>query len=159
MDPLVAKIRFAKEAGQEIRDNHQLLRQRGWQVLHCEFPYLVVKLPPSPGGRVRLVKLDLENFDEEAPKWSLVHEAEGFPEVPQSEYPTSGLFLQNHSVTGKIFFCMPGFWDYHTYHGHVQDLWQNHRFTVLNGERVVKSGFKLGSLLMILHDHLNQNGG
>ena len=159
MDPIVAKFRFEQEAAQDIRDNYQLLRQRGWQVIHCDFPYLVVKLPPSPGGRVRLVKMDLANFDDEAPKWSLVKEEEGFPEVPQSEYPSGGLFLGGHSVTGKIFFCMPGFWDYHTYSGHVRDLWQNHRFTIQDGKRVIKSGFKLGSLLMILHDHLKQNGG
>lgn len=142
MDVLVAKRVFEREAVQGIRDNQDLLALRGWQVLACEFPMLVVKFAPTPSGRAHIVQVDAHDFGEQALRWKLVKDEDGYPELP-----------------GKPFVCVVGLIDYHSHQSHLNDPFENYRFRVEDGERKVQSGFTMAAILQMLERQLRSHGG
>lgn len=142
MHERVSKRIFDREAVRDIRDNRDLLALRGWQVIACEFPILVVKLSPTASGRVLNVRVDAHDFGTQALRWNLVRDEDGFPEEPN-----------------KPFICMAGLIDYHGHSSHLNDPFENYRIHVENGERKVRSGFTIGALLLMLERQLRQNGG
>ena len=116
--------------------SERLLTSRNWNLYSKEFPVLDVgfRAKGRPELRLRFVA---SNWNDEPPSVELLDSAGEFlKRLPQ--YP-GGVFNNGiHPATGRPFICMAGAREYHTYSGHVGDIWENYK---------QKAAYTLGGIL------------
>ncbi len=123
-DVAVARDRLAGRAQDIVADGH---------IVYCHFQ--------APGGGSYCLRLDGRAYDAEPLRLSAV-DADGRP-LPASGWPP-GLYHSEHPVLKVPFACVQGTYEYHTYPGHLVDVWDRYRH-----------GLRLADLL----DHLLRKCG
>jgi len=154
VDSEVSRTKFEREV-QEFRALGGVYRQRGWFLVHADFPHALVVLAASqltPPAIVAGVAFDFTNYDAEAPSVHLVNPFTNVPykasELPTTlnqgspavEVPLPGMpagaqmslnpvqpLMQAASPDEIPFLCIPGVREYHEHPGHTGDPWELHR--------------------------------
>jgi hypothetical protein len=113
-----------------------LLESRTWRVFQRAFPILDVGFEME--GRVPFrVQMSCEDWNDVPPAIALMtFDGAYLTAVPTG--PTGIFHAGPHDVTKRPFICMAGSREYHTYSGHVNDLWDNYKNV---------SGYSLGGIL------------
>ena len=106
-DVAVARDRLAGRAQDISIDGH---------VVYCHFE--------RPGGDNYCLRLDGRAYDADPFRLSVV-DAQDRP-LPASGWPP-GLYHSEHPVLKVPFACVLGTYEYHTYPGHVADVWDRYR--------------------------------
>jgi hypothetical protein len=159
VDPAVARAKFEREvdAYRKIAADQ---RQRGWLLLHAEFPEVLVAFASpqlNPPALLFGALLDFTNYDLWPPSVTIVNpftaeplrhrdippELQMMRRVPQMiAVPGLGQvagqveqpLLIAHGPDEVPFVCLPGVKEYHEHPAHSGDSWLNHRG---NGERTL----------------------
>ena len=97
------------------------LHSRNWTLNKLEFPIMDVTFKGSLPLRMRLTCNDWN----ELPPAAEILNPDGTDY--QGETKTSIFNMGIHNLTGRHFICMRGFREYHTYAGHLNDVWDTYR--------------------------------
>jgi hypothetical protein len=154
-DPSVSHKKFDREIA-EFRRLDAEYRQRGWFLVHAEYPDVFVLMASpklSPGAIVTAVSFDYTNYDAAPPSVKLVNPFTGQP-YKASELPTQLLralpeqqlqlagaaegapaiamqaaqpLMQALAPTDIPFLCLAGVREYHEHPAHSGDVWDLHR--------------------------------
>ena len=154
-DPAVSRKKFSRE----IAEFHSLgadYRQRGWFLVHAEFPQAVVVLASpklKPSAVVTGVSFDYTNYDAAPPSVRMVNPFTAQPykfselpiqllrALPEQKLQMPGMaegapafalqpqqpLLQAASKDEIPFLCLAGVREYHDHPAHSGDAWELHR--------------------------------
>lgn len=154
-DLAVSRRKFDREIA-EFRHLGDDYRQRGWFLVHAEYPRVLVILASpklSPSAIVSGVSFDYTNYDAAPPSVRLVHPFTGQPykaselptqllrALPEQQIQLPGLaegaphiamqpqqpLMQSHAPDEIPFLCLAGVREYHEHPAHNGDLWELHR--------------------------------
>ena len=149
-DPAVSRKKFEREIS-EYRTLGDQYRERGWLLVHAEFPRVLVVLAApklSPAAIVMGVAFDYTNYDAAAPSVRIVNPFTSAPykfkDIPtqlnrgiQQEIALPGMppgkmlvpqpYMQAHQPDDIPFLCLAGVREYHEHPAHSGDVWELHR--------------------------------
>jgi hypothetical protein len=153
-DPSVSRRKFDRELA-EYRSLGEEYRQRGWFLVHADFPRVLVILATpkvSPPAIVMGVAFDYTNYDAAPPSVKIVNPFSGepykFKDLPNplnralqaQEVSIPGLPADQKMLLGRVqsymqaygaedvpFLCLAGVREYHDHPAHSGDLWELHR--------------------------------
>jgi hypothetical protein len=156
VDPSVSRCKFDRELA-EYRELAREYRSRGWFLLDCEFPKVLVAFcsrKATPAAVVMGASLDYTNYDAAPPSVRIVNpfteEPYKFKELPSllnrailgQELSLPGMppgqkvvipglqaYMQAYGPDDVPFFCVAGVREYHEHPAHSGDLWELHRPT------------------------------
>ena len=154
VDPTVSGAKFDRELA-EYRLLAQEYRQRGWLLVHAEFPKVLVALAApqlKPTPIVTGVEFDYTNYDAAPPSVRLVNPFTGQPyklkevptmlnrSLPGQEISLPGMppsqkimmgaaqsYVQGYGPEDPPFLCLAGVREYHEHPAHSGDVWELHR--------------------------------
>lgn len=155
-DPTVSRKKFDAEIAQFKAMGH-LYRERGWFLVHAEYPNALVVLVATkvrPPVVVMGVAFDYSNYDAAPPSVRMVNPFTGEPykskelpsqlnrSLPQQAVELPGMPPGASMIVGQIqalmqsygpeeipFLCLSGVREYHEHPGHSGDVWELHRPT------------------------------
>lgn len=120
-----------------------LMAMRGWKLYVREFPVLDIGFQAADRRELR-IKFLAPNWNETPPSVQLLKADGQFaagPDLPQ--FQGTPFNAGNHPNTSRPFVCMAGSLEYHTYSGHVGDVWENYKN---------KAAYTLGGIMTQLWD-------
>ena len=154
VDPTVSRKKFEREIA-EYRALENKYRERGWLLVHAEFPkVLIVLAAPKliPAAIVMGVAFDYTNYDAAPPSVRIVNPFTGEPykfkelpnplnrALPRQEIAVPGIpaaarmmlagaqpYMQAHQPDDIPFLCLAGVREYHDHPAHSGDVWELHR--------------------------------
>lgn len=101
----------------------RLATNRGWTILHCEYPVLDVIIQHATQA-LRL-RFDCTGWDDVPPSIELLDEGGNHLAIVP---PCGGVFNSSqHPATGRLFVCMRGSREFHSHPGHLGEPWDDHR--------------------------------
>jgi hypothetical protein len=154
-DPTVSRRKFDREIA-EFRSFGDKYLQRGWLMVHAEYPRVLVLLASpklTPSAIVSGVAFDYTNYDAAPPSVQFVHPFTGQPykaselpmqmmrALPEQHIQLPGMaegapqlamlaqqpLLQAQSPDEIPFLCLAGVREYHEQPAHSGDVWELHR--------------------------------
>lgn len=153
-DPTVSRTKFDRELS-EYRALADEYRQRGWFLVHAEFPRVVVAFATAqvkPAAVIVAAAFDFTNYDAVPPSVRLVnpftdepYQLKNLPThlnraLPPQLIPLPGAndgahltvdaaqpYMQAHSPDAIPFLCVAGVREYHEHPAHSGDVWELHR--------------------------------
>jgi hypothetical protein len=153
-DPNVSRRKFDRELA-EYRALGEEYRRRGWFLVDCEFPRVLVALcAPNlkPSAVVMGVALDYANYDAAPPSVKIVNPFTAEPykfkdlpnplnrALPAQEISIPGMPPEQKMRLGRMqpymqafgpeeipFLCLAGVREYHDHPAHSGDIWELHR--------------------------------
>lgn len=154
-DVAVSRRKFDREVDEFRRLEHEY-RQRGWLLVHADFPRVVVILvtpKTKPAAVVTGVSFDYANYDAAPPSVLLVNPFSGEPfkgadlptqlmrALPEQQIALPGMaegasqltmqpqqpLMQANTPEEIPFLCLAGVREYHEHPAHTGDAWELHR--------------------------------
>lgn len=128
LDTRVAKVKFDKSVNEikAAQPNYENV----WRLRMAEFPILLINIL-SPSKKPSLILyLDLRDYDFCAPRATLLgldRRHKNISDVPQASDPDDGMPHIVADGSGRIWFCSPGFYEYHFLY--AEDPWELIRST------------------------------
>ena len=120
-----------------------ILALRGWKLYAREFPVLDIGFQTA-GRRELRIRFLAPNWNETPPSVQLLNADGQFAAGADLPKGAGSLFNpNNHTATSRPFVCMAGSLEYHTWHSHVADVWENYKH---------KPAYTLGGIMTQLWD-------